>query len=133
MPWVTYTDPELASVGLSEAEAARQGTAHDVVRWPYGDNDRARTERTTDGLVKLIVSKRGRVLGAAIVGAHAGELIFPWVLAVQQRMKLSAIAAAVAPYPTLSEIGKRAAGSWFTPKLFSDRTRKLVAFLARFG
>jgi pyruvate/2-oxoglutarate dehydrogenase complex dihydrolipoamide dehydrogenase (E3) component len=133
VPWVTFTDPELAAVGLSEADAARQGIAHDVVRWPYADNDRARAERATEGLVKLVVGKRGRVLGASIVGAHAGELIFPWVLAVQQRMKLSTLASAVAPYPTLSEISKRAAGSWFTPKLFSDRTRKLVAFLARFG
>lgn len=133
VPWVTFTDPELAAVGLSEAEAQRQAVAHDVVRWSYAENDRARAERATEGLIKLTVGKRGRVLGAAIVGAQAGELIFPWVLAVQQGMRLAAIAAAVAPYPTLSEVSKRAAGAWFTPKLFSDRTRKLVNLLARLG
>jgi pyruvate/2-oxoglutarate dehydrogenase complex dihydrolipoamide dehydrogenase (E3) component len=133
VPWVTFTDPELAAVGLSETEAQRQRLPHDIVRWPYAENDRARAERATDGLIKLTIGRRGRVLGAAIVGAHAGELIFPWVLAVQQGLKLSAMAAAVAPYPTFSEVSKRAAGAWFTPKLFSDRTRKLVDLLARLG
>ncbi len=133
VPWVTFTDPELASVGLSAAEAQRQRLAHDVVRWPFAANDRARAERATEGLIKLVVGRRGRVLGAAIVGAQAGELIFPWVLAVQQGLKLSAMASAVAPYPTLSEVSKRAAGAWFTAKLFSDRTRKLVDLLARLG
>lgn len=133
IPWVTYTDPELASVGLSEAEAQRRAVAHEVVRWPFEDNDRARAERATEGLVKLVVSGKGKVLGASIVGAHAGELILPWVLAVQQRQKLSVMASMVAPYPTLGEAGKRAAGTYFTPRLFSERTRRLVRLLRWFG
>ena len=133
VPWVTYTDPELASVGLSEAQAEERGIAHEVVRWPFAENDRARTERATEGLVKLVVSKNGRVLGAAIVGAQAGELILPWVMAVTTNAKLSTMAGLVAPYPTLGEAGKRAAGAYFTPRLFSSRSRKLVSFLRWFG
>ncbi len=132
VPWVTYTDPELASVGLGEAAAKAQGIAHEVVRWPFAENDRARTERATLGLVKLVIGK-GRVLGAAIVGAHAGELILPWVMAVQERAKVSTMAGLIAPYPTLGEAGKRAAGAYFTPRLFSAKTRKLVSFLRWFG
>ncbi len=132
VPWVTYTDPELASVGLSEAAAKAQGLAPEVVRWPFAENDRARTERATEGLVKLVIGK-GRVLGAGIVGAHAGELILPWVMAVQERAKVSTMAGLIAPYPTLGEAGKRAAGAYFTPRLFSARTQKLVSFLRWFG
>ena len=81
----------------------------------------------------MIVGRRGRILGAAIAGAHAGELILPWVLALQQGLGLSAMASVVAPYPTLSEASKRAAGSWFTPKLFAPRTRRIVGWLAKLG
>jgi pyruvate/2-oxoglutarate dehydrogenase complex dihydrolipoamide dehydrogenase (E3) component len=133
VPRVTYTDPELASVGLSKAEAQERGIAHEVVRWPFAENDRARTERATAGLVELVVGKKGRVLGAAIVGAHAGELILPWVMAVATNAKVSTMAGLIAPYPTLGEAGKRAAGAYFTPRLFSSRTRKLVRFLRWFG
>jgi pyruvate/2-oxoglutarate dehydrogenase complex dihydrolipoamide dehydrogenase (E3) component len=133
IPWVTYTDPELASVGLGEAAAREQVHAVEVARWPFAENDRARAERRTEGLVKVIVGRRGRILGAAIAGAHAGELILPWVLALQQGLKLSAMASVVAPYPTLSEASKRAAGSWFTPRLFAPRTRRIVGWLAKLG
>jgi pyruvate/2-oxoglutarate dehydrogenase complex dihydrolipoamide dehydrogenase (E3) component len=133
IPWVTYTDPELAAVGLSEAEARDQGLAHEVLRWPFAENDRARAERATKGLIKVVASRRGKVLGATIVGAHAGELILPWVLALERRLPLSAMAGVVAPYPTLSEVSKRAAGSFFTPRLFSERTRWLVRLLAKLG
>jgi pyruvate/2-oxoglutarate dehydrogenase complex dihydrolipoamide dehydrogenase (E3) component len=133
VPWVTYTAPELASVGLSEAAAKEQGTPHEVVRWPFAENDRARTERATEGLVKLVIGNKGRVLGASIAGAHAGELILPWVGAVAQKAKASSMASLIAPYPTLGEAGKRAAGAYFTPRLFSARTRKLVRFLRWFG
>jgi pyruvate/2-oxoglutarate dehydrogenase complex dihydrolipoamide dehydrogenase (E3) component len=133
IPRVTFTDPELAAVGLSEAEAREQGVAHEIVRWPFAENDRARAERRTEGLLKAVIGKRGKILGAAIVGTHAGELILPWVLALERGLKISALASAVAPYPTLSEVTKRAAGSWFAPRLFSERTRRLVALLARLG
>jgi pyruvate/2-oxoglutarate dehydrogenase complex dihydrolipoamide dehydrogenase (E3) component len=133
IPWVTYTDPELAAVGLSEAAAGEQGVAHEVLRAPFADNDRARAERRTEGQVKLVVGRRGRLLGAAVVGAHAGELILPWVLALDRRLPLSALAGVVAPYPTLSEAGKRAAGSWYAPRLFGKGARRLVRLLAKLG
>ncbi len=135
VPWVTYTNPELAQVGLTEA-AARQMMAEDdlrILRWPYAENDRAQAEGVTDGLIKVVATKRGRVLGAGIVGAHAGETIQTWILAITQKLKVGAVASMIAPYPTLGEVNKRAAGSFYTPTLFGPRTRKLVRFLARFG
>lgn len=134
LPWVTYTDPELAHVGLTEAQARTEGRDDvRVLTSTFAENDRARTERATEGLIKVVVSKRGQVLGASIVGPHAGELILPWVLAVGQRMKIGTLAGVIAPYPTLSEISKRAAGSYYTPVLFGRRTRTLVRMLRWFG
>jgi pyruvate/2-oxoglutarate dehydrogenase complex dihydrolipoamide dehydrogenase (E3) component len=133
VPWVTYTDPELAHVGLSEADAKKAGREVRVLRWPYRENDRAQAERATEGFIKVIAAPNGRVLGADIVGKNAGELIHPWVLAVANRMKIAKLAGYIAPYPTLGEIGKRAAGSYFTPALFSGRTRRVVRFLLRFA
>ena len=133
IPWVTYTDPELAHVGLDEAEARRQGHEIRVLRWPFAENDRAQTERALEGFVKLVTSRRGRLLGATIVGRHAGELIQPWSLALANKLAIGKMAAMVAPYPTLGEAGKRAAGSYYMPKLFSERTRAIVRFLAWFG
>lgn len=134
IPKVTYTSPELAQVGLTES-AAREihGGKIRVTSWPFAENDRAIAERATEGLVKIVIGPKGRVLGAGIVGAHAGELIQVWTLAVQKKMKIGAIANMVAPYPTLGEAGKRAAGQYFTPSLFGDRTRKIVRFLTKFG
>ncbi|HEY8071175.1 MAG TPA: FAD-dependent oxidoreductase [Methylocystis sp.] len=134
MPWVTYTDPELAQVGLNETQAReRHGDGVRILRADFKDNDRARAEGQTLGFLKASVTKGGHVLGATIVGHHAGELILPWVLAISQGLKIGALANLVAPYPTLSEITKRAAGSYYTPTLFSSRTRKLVRFLWIFG
>jgi pyruvate/2-oxoglutarate dehydrogenase complex dihydrolipoamide dehydrogenase (E3) component len=134
VPWVTYADPELAHVGLTEAEArAAHGDAVAVLRWPFHENDRAQAERETHGLVKAIATPSGKILGASIVGAHAGELIQVWALAIGQGLNVKAIASMIAPYPTLGEASKRAAGGFFTPKLFSPRTRGLVRFLSWFG
>jgi len=133
VPWVTFTDPELAHVGLSEAEAKQAHGEVRVLRWPFHENDRAQAERATEGLIKLVTTKRGRILGADIVGKSAGELIHPWVLAVANRMKIARLAGYIAPYPTLGEVGKRAAGSYFTPALFSERTKRVVRFLLRFA
>ncbi|MDA1090239.1 MAG: FAD-dependent oxidoreductase [Proteobacteria bacterium] len=134
IPWVTYTAPELAQVGLTEAQAREQhGNNIRVLRWPYHENDRAQAERQTEGMVKAVVTLRGKILGCGIVGAHAGELIQPWVLGMSQNLKIGAIAQMIAPYPTLGEVSKRAAGSFYTASLFSERTRKIVRFLSRFG
>ena len=85
----------------------------------------------TDGMIKVITNKKGRILGCSMAGSKAGELILPWALAISQNMKIGAMAGIVAPYPTLSEVSKRAAGSFFTPSLFSERTKKIVRFLLR--
>jgi pyruvate/2-oxoglutarate dehydrogenase complex dihydrolipoamide dehydrogenase (E3) component len=133
LPWVTYTDPELAQVGLGEAAARAAGHDIRILSWPFARNDRAQTERRTDGLVKAIVTPRGHILGAAIVGPHAGELIQSWVLAIANNLRIGAFATMIAPYPTLGEASKRAAGNFYAPKLFNSRTRALVRFLRRFG
>jgi pyruvate/2-oxoglutarate dehydrogenase complex dihydrolipoamide dehydrogenase (E3) component len=133
LPWVTYTDPELAHVGISEAEARDDGTATRVLRWRFAENDRAQTERETAGLVKIVTRTDGLIVGASILGAGAGDLILPWALAISQRLKIGALANLIVPYPTRGEAGKRAAGSFYTPTLFSARTRRLVRLLAHFG
>ena len=133
-PWVTYLDPELANVGLTEAQAKEKfGGKIRTLTWPLKENDRAQAERKTEGLIKVVIKGNGQIVGAGIVAPHAGELIQPWILAVQQKMKIGAMATYIAPYPTLGEISKRAAGSYYTPTLFSARTRFLVRLLARFG
>ncbi len=131
VPWVTYTEPELAQVGLSEAAAQERGLAPQALTWPFAENDRAQAERATEGFVKVVVGRGGRILGATIVGERAGELIQPWVLAISTGRKIGAMAQLIAPYPTLGEASKRAAGSHYTPKLFSERTRRIVRFLQR--
>ncbi len=133
IPWVTYTDPELAHIGLTEAEAQKKyGKVH-VLRWQYAENDRAQAEHKTDGLVKLITTKKGKILGCSIVGEHAGELIQMWSLAISSNLNIKAMTGFVSPYPTLSEINKRVAYTYFQPKLMSPMLRKLVKFLSKFG
>ncbi len=134
VPWVTFTDPELAQIGLTEAQAkAAHGNGVTVLRAPYAENDRAKAERRTDGLVKVVTAKNGKILGVGAVGAGAGEQLAQWAPAVAKREKISRIARALLPYPTRSEASKRAAGAFYTPKLYSERTRRLVRFLAKFG
>jgi pyruvate/2-oxoglutarate dehydrogenase complex dihydrolipoamide dehydrogenase (E3) component len=137
LPWVTYADPELAQIGLTES-AARQGhgsTGGNVVvtRLSFADNDRARTEHSTGGFIKVISTRKGAILGVTIVGPRAGELLAPWALAMSRGLKLSALAGLLLPYPTLGELSKRAAGQFYVPKLFSPWIRRLVAGLRRFG
>ncbi len=134
LPWVTYSDPELAQVGLTEAAAReRHGDGVRVLRAPFSGNDRARTEDAAEGLVKLVATKRGRLLGAGIVGPRAGEQIALWCLAVAKGMGVGDVANLTLPYPTLAEAGKRAAGGFYTPTLFGPRTRRLVRLLNWFG
>ncbi|MDV7340514.1 FAD-dependent oxidoreductase [Terasakiella sp. A23] len=133
MPWVTYTAPELATVGMDEVAAKKKHGEIRILRWPFSENDRARAEGETDGLVKVVTTPKGLILGASIVGPHAGELIQVWTLALAKKMKIGDIASTVAPYPTLGEVSKRAAGSFYTPSLFSEKTKKIVRFLLSFG
>ena len=134
VPWVTYTNPELAQVGLTEMAARKKfGDDIRVVTWDYAENDRARAEADTTGFIKVTTTRKGRILGVAIVGRQAGELIGVWSLAISKKMKIGAIAGMIAPYPTLGEISKRVAGAWYTPSLFGEKTRKLVRFLLKFA
>ena len=129
LPRVTYTDPELAQVGPTEAEARAAGRRVSVLRWTMAENDRARTERNTAGLVRLVV-ERGRVIGAGILAPHAGEMIGQWTLAIERGLPVRALAELIAPYPTRAEAGKRAAGAYYSAQLFAPRTKRLVRALA---
>ncbi|KAB2877256.1 MAG: dihydrolipoamide dehydrogenase, partial [Bauldia sp.] len=134
LPWVTFSDPELARVGLLESEArAKFGSAVVVLSVPFANVDRARAESRVDGLIKVVLGRRGRILGASIVGDHAGELIHLWALAMSQRLGAKAIASMIAPYPTLGEISKRVAGDYYARKLFSKWPRRIVRLLGRLG
>jgi len=133
VPWVTYTSPELAQVGLTEAAARETHGRIRVLRAPFADNDRAWTERDVDGLVKVITTRRGVVVGVGMVGAGAGEVIQGWCLPIARRMKIKHMAALILPYPTRGEVNKHAAASYFTQRLFGERTRRLVRLLARLG
>ncbi len=131
IPWVTYTDPELAQVGMTEAEAIKaNGAALTVLRQEFHHNDRAQSEGKGKGLLKVMVVK-GRPVGASIAGPQAGELIGLWAFAIASKAKMGAIAGMVAPYPTLGEISKRAAGAYFSPKLFDNPTLKTVVRLVQ--
>ncbi|MFV0298218.1 MAG: dihydrolipoyl dehydrogenase family protein [Hyphomicrobiaceae bacterium] len=133
VPWVTYTEPELANVGLTEDEARKRHGNINVYRWPYHENDRAQAERITDGFVKVVTNKKNRILGAAIVGEHAGEVIQMWCLAVSKGMKITDMAQWISPYPTLTEVNKRAAARYYAVKAGSSLVRSLVATLSRFS
>lgn len=133
IPWVTYTEPELAQTGLTEAQARERRYPVRILRWPFHDNDRAQAERETHGHIKVVTDSRGTILGATIVGAQAGEMITAWTLAVAQKMNIRAFTGIVIPYPTLSEIGKRAAIDFFTPSLTRPLLRRIIAWLRIFG
>ncbi len=133
VPRVTFTDPELAHVGLTETEAQRRRLSFRVLRWPYHENDRAQTERDTRGHIKVITTKRGVILGATIVGSQAGEIISAWSLAISQKLNIRAFTAVVLPYPTRAEIGKRAALNYFLPVATNAVVQRTIRLLRRFG
>lgn len=131
IPWATYTDPELAHIGLTEAQARDIHAGNlEVLRFPYNHNDRAIAERKTTGLIKVMVV-RGRPVGASIAGAQAGELISLWALVIANKLKMKHVAGMVAPYPTLGEINKRVAGAYFSPRLFDSAMVKQVVRLVQ--
>lgn len=133
VPWVTFTDPELAQIGLTEGEARRRGEPIQVLRWPFSENDRAVTERATTGFIKLVAGRRGRILGVSIVGRDAGEMMNFWSLALSRRMTLRDTTGFIAPYPTRGEVGKRAAITYFSPFARKPALRGLIRFLRLFG
>ena len=133
VPWVTYTEPELAHVGVNEEQARKAYGKISVLRWPYHENDRAQAERATHGNVKVVTDAKGRILGADIVGEHAGELIQTWALAVSQKMKIKAMTGWIAPYPTLGEISKRAAFRFYATAPSNPLLRKAIAWVKKLG
>jgi len=134
VPRVTYCDPEVAAIGLSEAEARRRHGADVRVQvFEFAENDRAQAEGDVRGFGKLVTTARGKILGATLVGRHAGDHIHLWSLALASGLKLSQMTGMIAPYPTRGEINRRLAGQFYTPALFSDRTRKLVSVLKHFA
>jgi pyruvate/2-oxoglutarate dehydrogenase complex dihydrolipoamide dehydrogenase (E3) component len=133
LPAVVYTDPELAQVGLTADQARTQHRSIEVLRWAYADNDRAQTERDTCGHIKVVTARHGRILGATIVGAQAGELITTWTLAVARNLNIRVLAGLVVPYPTLSEVGKRAAMTYFMPNLTNPWVQRIIGALRRLG
>ncbi|HUI96619.1 MAG TPA: FAD-dependent oxidoreductase [Xanthobacteraceae bacterium] len=133
VPRVTFTQPELAHVGLTEAEAKARRRKFRLLRWPYHENDRAQAERATDGHIKIVITRRGKILGATIVGRNAGELISTFALAIGHGLNIRAFAGSVVAYPTLAEIGKRAAITHFAADLTRPAVRRIIAWLRRFG
>ncbi len=131
IPWATFTDPELAHVGLLEEEARAHSGIIRVLRWSYRENDRAHVDGTTDGHIKVVTDRDGLILGATIVGAHAAESIAPWTLAISQKLNIRALAGMVVPYPTYAEVGKRAAITYFTQGLTTLGTRRIMGWLRR--
>jgi len=130
VPWVTYTDPELARVGLTEPQARDQGIEPAVLRFPFQNIDRALTDGQTAGLAKLVVHK-GKILGASILGPHAGELIHELALAMKTGAGIGAISATIHAYPTLAQIHRRVVNTWYGQKLFSPGTRRAVKWINR--
>jgi pyruvate/2-oxoglutarate dehydrogenase complex dihydrolipoamide dehydrogenase (E3) component len=133
IPRVTYTDPEIAAVGITEEEARAAKTAFRILRWPVAENDRAQAERSTVGHVKALVARNGRILGCAITAPHAGDLIVPWALAVAKGLKAQDLASLVFPYPTMSEVTKRAAVEFLRPSAQRPIVRRIVEFARKFG
>ncbi|PHQ80864.1 MAG: dihydrolipoamide dehydrogenase [Coxiella sp. (in: Bacteria)] len=129
LPWVTYTEPELAQVGMTELMAQQEKIEYKVTTMTLDDIDRYQAEAATEGFIKILTDKKGRVLGVTAVGQLAGELLLPWCLMIQNGLRLGKMTELIAPYPTRSEASKRVAGSYFDPILFTDRTRKVVKWL----
>jgi pyruvate/2-oxoglutarate dehydrogenase complex dihydrolipoamide dehydrogenase (E3) component len=113
IPWATFTDPEVARVGLSEAEATAQKVAFEVTRFPLQELDRAVTDGATQGFVKVLTPPgKDTLLGVTIVGEHAGDLLAEYVLAMKHGLGLGKILGTVHAYPTMSEASRSVAGAW---------------------
>ncbi len=128
LPWCTYTDPELGNIGMNEKAAAAAGIKYAVITEAFQNNDRNLAEGAATGKIKMILDEKEKPIGVQIFGPHAGDLLSEWVAVLNGKVKLSTLASAVHPYPTLGEINKRVAGIFFSPKIFSDRIRKGLKF-----
>ncbi len=131
IPDVIYSSPEYASIGLSEEEAFKNNSSVNILRWPLSENDRAVAESEEVGLIKVLTARNGKILGVKILSPNAGDLIVPWILAINKNLKISSMASLIIPYPTFSEITKRASSNFFLPKLTSKTLQKLVKMLVK--
>ena len=128
LPWCTYTDPELASIGMNEKTAESKGIEYSIIVEEFKNNDRSLAEGEKIGKIKMLLDEKEKPIGIQIVGPHAGDLVCEWVAVLNGKVKLSTLAAAVHPYPTIGEINKKVAGTFFTPKIFSDKIKKGLKF-----
>jgi pyruvate/2-oxoglutarate dehydrogenase complex dihydrolipoamide dehydrogenase (E3) component len=128
LPWCTYTDPPLGSIGMNEKSARAAGIDYKVWTEEFRDNDRSLAEGETVGKIKMILDDKEKPIGVQILGPHAGDLIGEWVAVLNGKVKLSTLAAAIHPYPTIGEINKKVAGSYFSPKIFSEKVQKGLKF-----
>jgi pyruvate/2-oxoglutarate dehydrogenase complex dihydrolipoamide dehydrogenase (E3) component len=133
VPWVTYTEPELAHIGLTEESARKANVKVRAFRWPYHENDRAQAERATEGLIKVVTDRKGKILGATIAGMHAGEVIQMWSLAISQGMNIRAMTQWISPYPTISEISKRAAFGYYSGAAASPLVKAVLRWVRKLG
>lgn len=132
VPWCTYTDPELASIGYNEMRAKEAGIDYHVVTESYGGNDRAQAEGETEGRIKMLLDKKDRIIGTQIVGYHAGDQITPALFAVGSGWKAKELMAPIYPYPTVGEIHRKTISGYMAPRLFNDRVRGILRFLFRY-
>jgi pyruvate/2-oxoglutarate dehydrogenase complex dihydrolipoamide dehydrogenase (E3) component len=128
LPWCTYTDPPLGSIGMNEKSAAAAGIDYQVWIEEFKDNDRSLAEGESIGKIKMILDAKEKPIGVQILGPNAGDLLSEWVAVLNGKVKLSTLAAAIHPYPTIGEINKKVAGSYFSPKIFSDKVQKGLKF-----
>jgi pyruvate/2-oxoglutarate dehydrogenase complex dihydrolipoamide dehydrogenase (E3) component len=131
-PWCTYTDPELACIGMNEKMATDAGLEYSVCIEEFKNNDRSLAEDERAGKIKMLLDAKEKLLGVQILGPHAGDLLSEWVAIMNGRVRLSTVASSVHPYPTLGEINKKVVGDLFARKIFSERMRKGLKFLFNF-
>ena len=128
LPWCTYTDPPLGSIGMNETMAKNAGIDYSIWMEEFKDNDRSLAEGEQIGKIKMLLDEKENPIGVQILGPHAGDLLAEWVAVLNGKVKLSTLAAAVHPYPTIGEINKKIAGTFFSPKIFSDKIKKTLKF-----
>ena len=124
LPWCTYTSPELASIGLNEKGAGAAGIKYSVWTEEFRENDRSLAEGEETGRIKMLLDQKEKPIGIQILGPHGGDLLSEWVAVLNGKVKLSTLAGAIHPYPTLAEINKRVAGAFLSEKIFSDTVKK---------
>ena len=132
MPSVIYSEPEFASIGLTEDKAKKLSLKVKCLTWSFKENDRSISELSTLGGVKVVTNSKGKILGGSIIGEQAGEMIHLISMAMVNNIKISGLAKIISPYPTRSEAIKRASSSYYTNVLFSSRTKKIAGFLSKF-